>query len=152
MDRLLTAFEVESFLPLVEKVRSWSDRTARVEFPLFPGYVFARFDLSRLADVQRVPGLIEVVRVNGYPTPIREEEIRSVRSLVEGTTETGIEPTSEQYLVQGQKVEVVRGPFRGMAGVLTEVRGVSRVVVRLAAIRMAVSVEMKPEFVQPLAP
>ena len=151
VDRLLAATGVTSYLPLIERLRTWSDRSKRVSFPLFPGYVFARSTLASLPEIVRTPSLIEIVRVNGAPTPIRESEIESIRSLVEGSAAIGEEPAAHDYLVQGQEVQVIQGPFQGMQGILTEVRGRTRIVVRLAAIRQAVSVEMAANFVQPVA-
>src|SRR5919106_1118733 len=89
VDRLLTAAGVTSYVPLIERVRTWSDRSKRVAFPLFPGYVFARSALASLPEIVRIPNLIEIVRVNGAPTPIREAEIESIRSLVHGAQAVG---------------------------------------------------------------
>ena len=150
VDRLLAAAGVTSYLPLVERLRTWSDRSKWVPFPLFPGYVFARSTLASLPEVVRTPSLIEIVRVNGAPTPIRESEIESIRSLVQGSAAIGEEPAAHEYLVHGQEVRVIQGPFQGMQGILTEVRGRTRIVVRLAAIRQAVSVEMAANCVQPV--
>lgn len=151
VDRLLTAAGVVSYLPLVERLRAWSDRSKRVQFPLFPGYVFARSTRAALPDIVRTPSLIEIVRVNGAATPIREAEIESIRALVLGSGSIGEEPMAHEYLIHGQEVRVVQGPFQGMQGILTEVRGRTRIVVRLAAIRQAVSVEMAANFVQPVS-
>lgn len=150
VDRLLTGAGVTSYVPLIERLRKWSDRSKQVTFPLFPGYVFARFSLSSLLEIVRTPNLIEVVRVNGSPTPIREEEIESIRSLVNGASGIGEEPSAHVYLVSGQEVRVIQGPFEGLRGILTEVRGKTRIVVRLEAIRQAVSVEMASHFVLPV--
>ena len=151
VDRLLTAAGVTSYVPLIERVRTWSDRSKRVAFPLFPGYVFARSTLGSLPEIVRTPNLIEIVRVNGAPTPIRETEIESIRSLVHGSRLIGEEPSAHDYLVRGQEVRVVQGPFMGMQGILTEVRGKAKIVVRGAAIRQAVSVEMASGCVQPVS-
>jgi transcription antitermination factor NusG len=150
VDHLLTKAGVDSYVPLIERLRKWSDRSKQVTFPLFPGYVFARFSLSALPEIVRTPNLIEVVRVNGSPTPIREVEIESIRALVHGAGAIGEEPSVQDYLVSGQEVRVIQGPFEGLRGILTEVRGKTRIVVRLEAIRQAVSVEMASRFVLPI--
>ena len=150
VDRLLTAAGITSYVPLIERVRAWSDRSKRVAFPLFPGYVFARSTLDSLPEIVRTPNLIEIVRVNGAPTPIRETEIESIRSLVHGSQAIGQEPAAHEYLVRGQEVRVIQGPFKDMVGILTEVRGKTKIVVRLTAIRQAVSVEMASGFVLPV--
>jgi transcription antitermination factor NusG len=147
VDRLLTSAGVVSYVPLIERSMQWSDRSKRVAFPLFPGYVFARFALSAISEIVRTPNLIEVVRVGGAPSPVREAEIECVRALVEGAQRIGDDPEIHEYLTRGQEVRVVRGPFEGLSGILTEVRGKTRIVVRLEAIRQAVSVEMDSQFV-----
>lgn len=150
VDRLLTTAGFTAYVPLIERLRQWSDRSKQVTFPLFPGYVFARFSLSTLPEIVRTPNLIEVVRVNGSPTPIRETEIESIRALVHGARGISEEPQAHDYLVTGQEVQVIQGPFEGLRGILTEVRGKTRIVVRLEAIRQAVSVEMATHFVLPV--
>jgi transcription antitermination factor NusG len=150
VDRLLGERRIESYLPLVERTRQWSDRTKRVEFPLLPGYVFARFPLNTLHEVFCTPGLVHVVQVNGYPTPVREGELESIRALVDGASRAGLEPMPHDGLLRGQDVWVVGGPLEGVRGILVELRGRTRVVVRIAAIRQAVSVEVDRSQVRPI--
>ena len=88
--------------------------------------------------------------MNGSPTPVRDAVIESIRALVHGAQTIGEEPSTHDYLVRGQEVRVVQGPFEGLRGILTEVRGKTRIVVRLDAIRQAVSVEMTSRFVLPV--
>jgi peptide/nickel transport system substrate-binding protein len=38
--------QVEVFLPTINKWSRWKDRKKQIEWPLFPGYCFARFDAS----------------------------------------------------------------------------------------------------------
>ena len=38
---------IESFLPLMRRVSQWKDRRKRIDWPLFPGYCFARFSVHR---------------------------------------------------------------------------------------------------------
>lgn len=149
VDRLFSGAGFESYLPLVELERQWADRKKRVAFPLFPGYVFARFRLGEMHEILKTPGVVTVVRVNGYPTPIREEELESVRRLVAGVNQTGVMPSPSDYLEEGQEVVVAEGPFKGMYGVLLEVKGKASVVVRLSAIRQAVRVTLDRRLVRP---
>ena len=37
---------VKTYLPLLEELRAWSDRSKAVDIPLFSGYGFVRMDLS----------------------------------------------------------------------------------------------------------
>lgn len=152
VSRLLASQGVESYLPLIEQLRQWADRRKRVAFPLFSGYVFARFDLRAMLDVLSTPGVVSIVRVNGYPTPLRDEEIESVRVLVAGVNVGDAVPEPVDCPAVGHEVVVTEGPFSGMQGVLVEQRGRSRVTVRISALRQAVSVELPQDILRPASP
>ena len=150
VDRLLARSGVECYLPLIEQERQWTDRRKRVAFPLFAGYLFARFDLCNIHKVLRTPGVVTIVRTNGYPTSLRDEEIDSVRRMVDGVNRTGIVPSPVDYVETGQEVVVTDGPFQGMRGMLLQTRGGTRVLVRLSAIRQAMSVELDRAALRPM--
>ena len=103
---------------------------------MFPGYLFARFRLTELHEVLGLPGVVSVLRPNGYPTPVRDEELASLRRFVDGVKETGALPSHWDFFEPGLDVVVVSGPF----GVMVEERGRARVVVRIA-LRLATSVD-----------
>src|SRR5690242_19863375 len=93
---------LEEFLPLYQSRRSWSDRTATVEVPLFPGYVFCRFpDAQRLLAVS-VPGVASVVGFGGGDATVETEEIDSIRQMV--SSGVPLEPCS--YVLAGHKVRI----------------------------------------------
>ena len=144
VEQQLSGAGFEAYLPVVEKERQWADRKKTVAFPLFPGYLFARFRLTELDEVLGLPGVASVLRPNGYPTPVRDEEFASLRRFVDGVKETGARPSPWDFFEPGQGVVVVSGPFEGMVGVMVEDRGSARVMVRIAALRLATSVELDP--------
>ena len=52
----LTERGIEAFLPTTPRWSRWKDRKKKIEWPLFPGYCFARFDAGRApagAEVRR---------------------------------------------------------------------------------------------------
>ncbi len=149
-DRLLAGNGVESYLPVIERLRQWSDRKKRVAFPLFPGYLFARFDLRKTYEVLNTPGIVTIVRANGYPTPVRDEELEAVRVLVTGVNAGGAIPMPVETVTVGQEVIATEGVFAGMRGVLLEERGRTRVVVRLSVLCQAVSVELPRRVLRPV--
>ncbi len=53
----------ECFLPLTKSIRRWSDRMKEVEQPLFPGYLFCRFDLHNRGPLLMTPGVRRIVGV-----------------------------------------------------------------------------------------
>jgi transcription antitermination factor NusG len=125
---------VETFLPVIERERQWRDRRKLVEFPLFPSYVFGRFELEESARVLAVPGVAGLVRHNGRPAAIPDAELENVRRFAELLRGGGTEPEPCAYFAEGEEVEVVSGPFAGLRGVVAEHRGRARVIVGLKAI------------------
>ena len=150
VDRLLAGAGIECYLPLIEQERQWADRKKRVAFPLFPGYTFARFDLSGIHDILKTPGVVTVIRNDGYPAPLRDDELESVRLLTKAANETGVVPSPVEDYEPGDDVIVISGPFEGMVGVLLGARGRGRVAVKLSAIGQAMAVELNPAVLRPL--
>jgi len=144
----LDASGIRCYLPLLEKKRRWADRTRTVRFPLFPGYIFVLFRRNEISVVLADPGLVDVVRLGGSPSPVPPEDLASVHALVTGANETGVMPSPADYLEVGDPVHVTEGPFKGMKGILIEARGRTRAAVKLDAIRQAVSVELEREWLE----
>lgn len=132
----------EHYLPLIARESQWHDRKKRILWPLFPGYVFVRFASRDAATVVSLPGVVNIVSVAGAPAPIPEGDIANIRALVAAAEATGSLPEPEVLLDEGQRVEIVRGPFRGVRGIVVERRG-KRIVLQvgLTAIRQGVRLE-----------
>jgi len=132
----------EQFLPLHLERRRWSDRVASVELPLFPGYVFCRFDAQHRLPILITPGVVAVVGAAKRPEPVDDGEIASLRILV--ASQLQLEPWP--YLHVGQRVQIVGGPLAGAEGVLLAVRkphrDERRLVVSVALLQRSVAVEI----------
>src|ERR1700693_3660828 len=72
----------EWFLPLYKCRRRWSDRIKELEAPLFPGYLFCRFDPQDRLPILKTPGVIQIVGVNRTPVAVDEAEISAVQTMV----------------------------------------------------------------------
>jgi transcription antitermination factor NusG len=79
-----------------------------------------------------------MVSFTGIPSPIPDEEINAIKNILERAD--AFETT--QYLAIGNRVEVIRGPFKGIRGRLIEHRGRKRLLVGIEQIRQAISVEV----------
>jgi transcription antitermination factor NusG len=147
---------VEVFPALAPIRRTWSDRVKRVEMPLFPGYIFARFALVDAAHALAVPGVVEVVRTGGRATPLREAELDAVRRLAAGVEATGELPEPSDSLADllepGVPVRVVEGPFAGLLGTFVKREGGHRVAVEIRVLRQTRAVRMERSMVAPLHP
>ncbi len=144
---------IESFLPLVAVKSQLKDREKLVRLPLFGGYVFARFTMERYGDVLRTPRLATVVRSNGAPAAIPEEEIENVRRFAERLQYPGVDPEPVHQFVEGQRVRILAEPFDGrVEGVVLELREGRqvKVFVGVRLIGQSVRISVKAEDLEPL--
>ena len=74
---------IEVFLPTVKRWSRWKDRKKQIDWPLFPGYCFARFDPRGSLDVLKCEGVAKVICFDGKPAPIPHVEIEAIQRLVE---------------------------------------------------------------------
>jgi len=72
----------EPYLPLTKQRTRWSDRTVQRDRPLFPGYVFCRFDSNCWMPIVRTSGVVSVVRFGSGPAPIPAAEIEAIQLVV----------------------------------------------------------------------
>jgi transcription antitermination factor NusG len=142
VEQLLRERGFETFLPLVRRLSQWKDRRKRVDWPMFPSYVFSRFTLAESYRVLSVPGLAALVKVNGRPVPIAEEELDNVRRFARALQDGDAPPEPVPYLEEGEWVEVVGGAFAGVRGVVVERRGRRRVMVGLKTIGQGLEVDI----------
>src|SRR5215471_15496589 len=78
----LSAKTVESYLPLYQTLRRWNDRTALIDLPLFPGYLFVRISISTRLRVLTVPGVVRLVSFSGQPACLEDHEIEALKTSV----------------------------------------------------------------------
>ncbi len=138
----------ESFLPMYRCRRRWSDRIKEIELPLFPGYLFCRFNPQNRLPILTTPRLISIVGIAKDPTPIEETEITALRTLVNADLPRQPWP----YLQVGQRVRIECGALYGLEGVLLQFRGRHRIVLSVALLQRSVAVEIDPASVTTLHP
>ena len=136
----------EEFLPLYQCRRRWSDRFKLVELPLFPGYVFCRFNPQYRLPLLTIPGALHFVGLGKVPVPIDDAEIQAIQVLVG----SGLQAEPWPFLDAGQRVRLEQGPLAGLEGLFIEVRKQHRIVVSVSLLRRSVAVEIERDWVTPL--
>ncbi len=139
---------ITTFLPLVRQVHRWSDRWKTVDLPLFGCYVFAKLAPSndeRLR-VLLVDGMLKFVGPRGQGFPIPQEQIDSVRKLVEER----LPYCSHPFLKIGQRVRVRGGALDGVEGILTSRSGERKLVISVDAIQRSLGVCIEGYEVEPI--
>ena len=137
---------VEHFLPTVMRVSRWKDRKMEVEFPLFPGYCFARFPWREKLRVLMISGVVNVVGGGGRPEAVPDEEIEAIKALMDSSLRYDAHP----YFQEGMTVEVRRGPLEGVQGILLRKGKRHRLVILVHLIKQAAAVEIDVADVTPV--
>ena len=139
---------IEHFLPLYETVHRWKDRRARLELPLFPGYVFVRLPLSERLRVLELPGVVRLVGFGSLPASLPDKEIEVLRHGLHCELQTEPHP----YVARGRRVKVLRGPLAGLEGILLRRDGKFRLVLSVDLILRSITVNVDAGDVIPVEP
>ena len=137
---------LESFLPLYNARRQWSDRVQTVATPLFPGYVFCRFPLPDWLRVLNTPGVSTVVGFGKQPARVGASEIQAIQKMLD----SGLRVSPWPYIEAGDPVEIAGGPLDGLRGIALREKGVDRFVVNVELLRRSVAVEIDRALLTPV--
>ncbi len=143
----LAAKGIEVFGGVAFERRVWADRIRVIEMPLFPGYIFGRFDFAGRRTVEDVHGVASIVSFGNQSCAVDDGEIAALRKLVA----SGIEVRRSASLEVGSPVRVTHGPLAGTEGRLLQVRSQFRLAVSVTILHRSVSVEIDEALVEPLA-
>ena len=143
---LLQGKGLETLLPTYTTKRKWSDRFKVVESPLFPVYVFCRFDVHNRLPVLITPGVISVVGRGKTPIAVDDTEILSVQAAIR----SGVHIEPWPYVQIGERVRVKDDVLDGMEGILTSFKGSHRVIISVSLLRRSVALEIDRARITPL--
>jgi transcription antitermination factor NusG len=129
---------IEFYLPLYRSIRRRSDRQVALDLPLFPGYVFVNIHLGERLRVLEVPRVVRLVGFQSRPVALPKQDVDLLRKGLSG--QVLAQPC--RYLTSGCRIRVVNGPFAGAEGVLLHAKRSPRVVISIALIRQAFTVEV----------
>jgi len=138
----------ERFLPLYKVRKRWSDRIKEVNAPLFPGYLFCRFNPQDRLPILKTPGVIQIVGFNNGPTAVDEAEISSIQTLVTA----GVPHQPWPFLAAGDRVRIESGPLLGLEGILIDVKRSHRLVLSVTLLQRSVAVEIDSALITAISP
>jgi transcription antitermination factor NusG len=138
VEKHLRMKEIETFLPLYTVTKRWKNRTtAKVELPLFAGYVFARFARTESSRVLDVPMVYSIVGNRLGALSVPDAEIEALRG---GLIPGHVEP--HPYVKIGQLARIRTGALAGWEGVVTRLDGGLRVVLTVDSIMQSIAVRV----------
>jgi transcriptional antiterminator RfaH len=105
---------VEMFHPLIGTFASRNMRMSKELKPLFPGYIFGKFDLERNYPLVRwARGVKKILGFGGYPTPISEEVI----AIIKERTDTRGVVRVKHHFEPNDVVRIKTGPLKDLLGI-----------------------------------
>src|ERR1041385_31532 len=143
----LQAKGFECFLPKYTSLRRWSDRVKELEQPLFPGYLFCRFELSNRRPLLLTQGVLQIVGTGRAPAPLDDSEISSLQLAVA----SGLPRQPWPYLEAGTRVKLQHGNLAGLEGIFVNFKGNHRVVLSVTLLQRSVALEVDLSWVVPVA-
>lgn len=134
---------LHTFLPVRRRP---SKRTSRkqIEIPLFPGYVFAQFDLRSTLPVLTCPGVVHILCNGTVPEPVDPAEMHALQSV----SRIAQSVESVPVFTNGQKVKISGGPLADVEGIVLRDNGRQRLVVSVTILRRSVVAEVDREWLE----
>ncbi len=146
-DLNLRTLEIETFNPKLRERRSnpYINQPQYSNKPLFPGYIFARFEAEKmLTKVCFTRGVRSVVNFGNGPVQVDDDAIHFIKSYVDKDSYISL----TESLRSGDKVAIANGPFKNLSGIFErKVKATNRVLILLSAIGYQVHVELERDFV-----
>ncbi len=139
--KLLEDRHIETYLPLIGRLKQWSDRKKLVEEPLFKSYLFVHTDLKNYFDILNTPGVVRFVCFEGKPVPVPDNQLVAVKSYI-GEYDGNDDLDKLQELHEGQIVEIARGQMKGLVGRLVEIRGKQRLIINIEAVGQSLPISV----------
>lgn len=109
-----------AYLPVFNRRRSHARKVDTVTRPLFPGYLFARFEVDehgwqRIASARGVLRLLCSTSARPLPVPMGVIEDLLARANADGVLELA-DGIPERRFSDGQRVRITAGPMQGLTG------------------------------------
>lgn len=140
----LSATGVRYFLPLTRKPRYYGRRKVWADLPLFAGYIFLRGRREDAFTVDRAKRIAQIMPVADQKQ--LDDELRQIHRALSSGVELEVHP----QLVEGTRVEVRAGPFRGIRGVIDDRLSPGRLMLQVRSLGQSVSLEIDAEFLDVL--
>lgn len=139
---------VTTFLPTVTEVHRWNDRKKTVELPLFSCYLFVKLmpGNEERQRVLRTDSVLGLVGTQGLGTPIPNEQIDAIRTLVSEQ----LPCCSHPFLKTGQRVRIRGGALEGIEGILLSRNGDRRLIISVDAMQRSLAIQVEGYDVEPV--
>jgi transcription antitermination factor NusG len=115
--------------------------------PLFPGYLFCRFDAQFRLPILTTPGVMSIVGLGKSPVAIPDPEIDAIQAVIR----SGLHLQPWPELVAGSRVVIEKGPLKGLEGVTLQIKKKFHLFLSVPLLQRSVTIEIERDWVRPLS-
>ena len=137
--KLLEDIGIESFLPLITRVKQWSDRKKKVEEPLFRSYLFVNISLSDYYNVLNVNGVVKFVTFERKPVPVPESQITAIKEYL---NDSELHVINYEDFKEGELVRVKSGQMKDLVGRFIKINGKHRIIIDIEAVGQSLPINI----------
>lgn len=145
----LNEMGIEAYLPLVTRMKLWSDRKKKVEEPLFKSYLFVRTDLKNQYAIVSIPGVTRFVCFERKAVVVPENQINAIKKYCEDFSEDE-QATNNAELHEGQLVRITHGEMTGLVGRLVSFSNKKRLIVYIESVGRYLPINIARTKVEPV--
>ncbi len=142
--RFLSARDLRHFLPLIDRVSMNRGRRFVSRVPLFSGYVFFSGDLEdgyAAISARRACRIIQVVNQERFLDELEQIRLALAR---------GAELYKCPFAVVGVRCRVIKGPFEGIEGVVSQQLRANRLALQIEALGQSAVLEIDADLLEPI--
>ena len=137
----LDSIGVESFLPLITRMKQWSDRRKKVEEPLFRSYIFVNIPLSDYYKVLNVSGVVKFICFEKKPVEVPANQIIAIQKYISDTDLHDVDYENIDFK-EGELVRIKSGQMKDLVGRFVKINGKHRVVIDIEAVGQSLPINV----------
>ena len=134
----LTRKGYECLLPTYQKNQILSHRPVKAILPLFPTYIFCRFNQEAVGKAIITPGVRRIIEFGGRPVALQAMEIDALQTL----TGTDLLRRPWSYVPEGTLVRIKTGPLSGVEGLVSMHENKEHLIITVSLLQQSVIVQL----------
>lgn len=139
---------VQSYLPLLTKIKHYKSKKKVYEVPLINCFVFVKISPLEFTKVLQTEYVFSFLEIGGIKSIVQDWEIELMQQVV-GDFENVV--VSDASCEIGQEMEIVSGQLTGVKGMVIEKRGKHNIILNVFSIGMQMSIEIDKKHLRPIA-
>ena len=137
--KLLEDIGIESFLPLITRVKQWSDRKKKIDEPLFRSYLFVNITQKDYYNVLNVPGVVKFITFNKQAVAVPENQIIAIREYI---NDSELHDINYEDFKEGELVRIKSGQMKDLIGKFIKINGKHRIIIDIEAVGQSLPINI----------